>query len=75
MDGINATNKNSGINASLDRYGNGGGGTSDYTDLENKPSINGVELSGNKTSKQLDLASPVKVATQMPKTGFVPNIM
>lgn len=75
MDGINATNKNSGINATLDRYGNGGGGTSDYTDLENKPSINGVELSGNKTSKQLDLASPVKVATQMPKTGFVPNIM
>ena len=27
----------------------GGGGTSDYSDLTNKPSINGVELLGNKT--------------------------
>ena len=33
----------------------GAGGTSDYTDLENKPSINGVELLGNKTSSQLGL--------------------
>lgn len=30
-------------------------GTSDYTELTNKPSINGVELNGNKTSSQLDL--------------------
>ena len=35
----------------------GGGGTSDYTDLENKPSINGVELSGNKTSNDIGVYS------------------
>lgn len=29
--------------------GGGGGGTSDYTELSNKPKINNVELTGNKT--------------------------
>lgn len=38
--------------------GGGGGGTSDYNDLNNKPSINGVELSGNKTSVQLGISIP-----------------
>lgn len=37
--------------------GSGGGGTSDYTDLTNKPQINGVTLSGNKTSGDLNLQS------------------
>lgn len=41
----------------LEEHG-GGGGTSDYTDLENKPSINGVELSGNKTTEQLGIDIP-----------------
>lgn len=31
------------------------GGTEDYTDLNNKPSINGVELSGNKTTADLNI--------------------
>lgn len=35
--------------------GGGGGGTSDYTDLENKPSINNVTLSGNKTNSDLGM--------------------
>lgn len=35
--------------------GGGGGGTSDYNDLSNKPSINGVQLVGNKTMTQLKL--------------------
>jgi len=30
-------------------------GTTDYNDLYNKPSINNVELSGNKTSDDLNL--------------------
>ena len=30
-------------------------GARDYEALENKPSINGVELSGDKTSAELDL--------------------
>lgn len=35
--------------------GGGGGGTSDYNQLNHKPSINGVPLSGNKTSLELNL--------------------
>lgn len=35
--------------------GGGGGGTSDYSQLTNKPSINGVTLSGNKTSADLGI--------------------
>ena len=37
--------------------GGGGGGTSDYSQLSNKPSINGVTLSGNKTSADLNIKS------------------
>lgn len=33
-------------------------GVSDYTELNNKPSINGVELSGNKTSADLGIGNP-----------------
>lgn len=38
-----------------DSSGGGGGGTYDYNELENKPSINGVELVDNKTSQQLSI--------------------
>lgn len=37
------------------RAGAGGGGTTNYNDLENKPSINDVTLQGNKTSADLGL--------------------
>lgn len=33
----------------------GGGGASDYTELSNKPKINNVELSGNKSASDLGL--------------------
>ena len=33
----------------------GSGGTSDYSELENKPSINGVDLIGNKSLKDLGI--------------------
>ncbi len=33
----------------------GSGGTSDYSELSNKPQINGVELNGNKTSDELGI--------------------
>ena len=36
--------------------GGGGGGTSDYDDLTNKPSINGVSLSGDMSADDLGLA-------------------
>ena len=35
--------------------GGGGGGTTNYNLLTNKPSVNGHELTGNKTSKQLGI--------------------
>lgn len=34
------------------------GGVSDYTELTNKPKINGVELSGDKTSADLGIGNP-----------------
>lgn len=37
--------------------GEGGGGTSDYTDLTNKPQINGVTLTGNKSLSALGIAA------------------
>ena len=40
----------------------GGGGTSDYADLENKPQINGVMLAGNKSASDLGLLSGQGVA-------------
>lgn len=40
----------------------GGGGTSNYNDLINKPSINGVTLSGNKSLSDLGAASLADVA-------------
>lgn len=54
----------------------GGGGSTDYLDLDNKPSINNVELSGNKTASELGLATPsdipaVPVQSVNGKTGTV----
>lgn len=37
--------------------GGGGGGTTNYNLLSNRPQVNGVTLTGNKTSDQLGLAS------------------
>lgn len=41
----------------LSEGGGGGGGTSNYNDLTNKPSINGVTLSGNKTTNDLGITA------------------
>lgn len=38
-----------------------GGGTGNYNDLENKPQINGVELTGNKTSSDLKMYTQEEV--------------
>lgn len=51
--------------------GGGGGGTSDYTDLTNKPKINNVELSGNKTTSDLGIVIPTKVSDLQNDTGFI----
>lgn len=39
--------------------GGGGGGTSNYNDLTNKPTLNGVEISGNKTSKDYKISAEI----------------
>ena len=51
--------------------GTGSGGTTDYTDLTNKPQINGHELSGNKSSKDLGLqqAGDYALKSEIPDTG------
>ena len=42
----------------LGKSAGGSGGTSDYVDLTNKPSINSVELVGNKTLEDLGISMP-----------------
>lgn len=54
---IKRLNTNSDTLVKVEGSTSGGGGTTDYTALDNKPQINGVELSGNKTSSQLKLAN------------------
>ena len=50
------------------------GGSSDYSDLTNKPSINGVTLSGNKTSGDLGiLTSPELPIVNSPAWGYYQN--
>lgn len=39
----------------LKNSGGGGTGTSNYNQLSNKPQVNGVTLSGNKSSSDLNL--------------------
>ena len=46
------------------------GGTTDYTDLTNKPSINSVTLSGNKTTSDLGLGTYSKPSGGIPKTDL-----
>jgi len=43
------------LKALIDSGGGGGGGTTNYNLLKNLPSINGVELKGNKTSSDLQI--------------------
>lgn len=53
-----------GTNTWTNGSASGGGGTSDYTQLTNKPSINSVTLSGNKTAADLGMiAAPSSPAT------------
>ena len=47
--------------------------TSDYNDLSNKPQINGVTLSGNKTTAQLGISFPVDNSLSAVSTNPVEN--
>lgn len=65
INGVNTLTLTAGDNITLNQSGStleisatgGSGGTSDYTDLSNKPKINNVELKGNKTTSDLGLFS------------------
>ena len=48
-----------------------GGGSSDYTELTNKPSINGVTLSGNKTSEELGIQKANLSFTNVVSIGLI----
>jgi hypothetical protein len=51
----------------------GGGGTTDYNDLSNKPQINGISLSGNKTTSQLGINVPTKTSDLANDSGYITN--
>ena len=51
---------------------NTGGGTSDYNDLSNKPTINGTELKGNLTTEDLGIDS-ASLDVQINGTSIVEN--
>ncbi len=51
--------------------GGGGGGTTDYNDLENKPKINDVELDGDKTSDQLGIVVPKRIKDDPTGEGVI----
>lgn len=64
---VSGTNIKTINNTSLLGSGNisvGGSGTTDYSDLSNKPQINSTTLSGNKTSADLGLQSALSVESQ-----------
>lgn len=46
-------------------------GTSDYSDLFNKPSVNGVTLSGNKTASDLGIVIPTNTSDLTNDSGFI----
>lgn len=53
--GNNITIDNTGNGIRINSTGGGSGGTSNYNDLSNKPKINNVELSGNKSLNDLGI--------------------
>lgn len=56
--------------------GGGGGGTTDYEELDNLPSINGVELTGNKTSEDLKITADAVITeaiTTNIEVGGIPS--
>lgn len=52
----------------------GGSGTSDYTQLSNKPQINGHTLSGDQSAADLGLGTYSKPASGIPKTDLASDV-
>ena len=47
------------INGEVHKIRSGGQGTTDYRDLDNKPRVNGVTLTGNKSLRELGITPTV----------------
>ena len=72
--GTNITIENNVISST---GGSGTGGTTDYTELVNKPKINGVTLSGNKTLSELNIQEKgnyLEIESDPVYTADKPNI-
>lgn len=52
-------------NMTIELDAGGSGGTTDYSDLTNKPQINSVTLSGNKTSSELGLQAEITSSNKL----------
>lgn len=59
----------------IDTHGGGGGGTTDYSALSNKPSINNVTLSGNKTAADLGLGTYSKPSGGIPASDIASGVI
>ena len=59
----------------LDFSGSGIGGTTDYNDLENKPSINNVTLTGNKSASDLGLGTYTKPSGGIPASDIASGVI
>ena len=60
---------------SLSKNGGGAGGTTNYEDLTNKPKVNGVTLSGNKTSADLGITTLTPFPSTWPTTGKFEDLL
>ena len=55
--------------------GGGAGGTTNYDDLTNKPKVNGIVLSGNKTSADLGITTLTPFPSTWPTTGRFEDLL
>lgn len=55
------------------KAGSGTGGTKNYNDLENQPKVNGVTLSGDKSTADLGINIPTKVSELQNDRGYIQN--
>lgn len=81
INGVNTLTIQQGQNINITQSGStmtisatgGSGGTSDYTELTNKPSINSVTLNGNKSLSDLGIQPSGNYLTESDLTDYVKN--
>lgn len=68
---IKTINGNSLLGSGNISISSGGSGTSDYDSLSNRPQVNGVTLTGNKTTSQLGISIPTKTSDLTNDSGYI----